>query len=199
MRRSQEQRSAETRERLILAAIECICRTGYAETTTTLIAERARVSRGALQHHFASKADLIVAVIDRVAGELNLRFDVAALVAVPLEQRVALVCDRYWDVFMGESFRAVLSISANIGGDPGLARRLSAVFDETRAGYGAAWLELFRDTGRTDEELAAIRRVVMSAARGFGVLKMLQPRGNHERDRETLHAIALRELHAASR
>ena len=75
-RRSQEQRSAETRERLIVAAIECIERVGYVEATTTLIAQQANVSRGALQHHFATKADLIVAVIDRVSEELNLRFDV---------------------------------------------------------------------------------------------------------------------------
>lgn len=183
---------------MIQAAIECICRVGYAETTTTLIAERADVSRGALQHHFASKADLIVAVIDRVAGELNLRFDVVALAAAPLEARVALVCDRYWDVFMGAAFRAVLSISANIGGDPALARRLSALLDETRAGYGAVWLELFHDTGRADAELAAIRRVVMSAARGFGVLAMLQPRGNRDRDRKSLYAIALHELRTGS-
>ncbi len=34
----------------------------------------------------------------------------------------------------------------------------------------------------------------MSAARGFGVLKMLQPLGNHDADRTTLYTIALREL-----
>ncbi|MGA2393463.1 MAG: TetR/AcrR family transcriptional regulator [Candidatus Lustribacter sp.] len=199
MRRSQEQRSAETRERLLVAAIDCIGRSGYVDATTTLIAQRAKVSRGALQHHFASKADLIVAVIDRVADELNLRFDVAALTAEPLERRVAAIVDRYWDVFMGPSFRAVLSISLSVAGEPALARRLTAVLDRTRESYGAVWHELFRDAGRTDEELAATRRLVMSAARGFGVLKMLQPRGDHDRDREALYAIALRELRNGSR
>jgi len=126
VRRSQEQRSAETRERLLVAAIDCIGRSGYVDATTTLIAQRAKVSRGALQHHFASKADLIVAVIDRVADELNLRFDVAALTAEPLERRVAAIVDRYWDVFMGPSFRAVLSISLSVAGEPALARRLTA-------------------------------------------------------------------------
>jgi AcrR family transcriptional regulator len=182
------------RERLLAAAVECICDVGYADATTTLIAERARVSRGALQHHFASKAELIEAVIDRVAGDLNLRFDVATLAAAPLEQRVALVCDHYWDVFMGASFRAVLSIAASIAADPALSPRLSTVLDFTRAGYGAVWLEIFHDTGRTDEELTATRRIVMSAARGFGVLKLLQPRVNLDRDRKAMYALALREL-----
>jgi AcrR family transcriptional regulator len=198
-RRSQEQRSAETRERLIVAAIECIERFGYVEATTTLIAQQANVSRGALQHHFATKADLIVAVIDRVSEELNLRFDVASLAAAPLEARVAAIVDRYWDVFTGPSFRAVLGISLSIAGEPALASRLSDSLDEARESYGVVWHELFRDAGLSATELSAIRRVVMSAARGFGVLKMLQPLGDHDADRTTLYKIALRELRHRSK
>jgi AcrR family transcriptional regulator len=199
VRRSQEHRSAETRERLIVAAIECIERVGYLEATTTLIVRHANVSRGALQHHFATKADLIVAVIDRVSEELNLRFDVAALAAAPLDARVEAIVDGYWAVFMGPSFRAVLGISLSIAGEPALATRLAGCLDEARESYGVVWQELFRDAGRSDADLSAIRRVVMSAARGFGVLKMLQPRGNHDGDRRTLYHIALRELRNGSR
>jgi len=199
VRRSQEQRSAETRERLIVAAIECIERVGYVEATTTLIVQHANVSRGALQHHFATKADLIVAVIDRVSEELNLRFDVAALGAAPLAERVAAIVDGYWGVFMGPSFRAVLSISLSIGGEPALATRLANCLDEARESYDVVWQELFRDLGRSAAELSATRRVIMSAARGFGVLKMLQPHGDHDRDRKTLYEIALRELRNGSR
>jgi AcrR family transcriptional regulator len=193
-RRSQEQRSAETRERLIVAAIECIERVGYLEASTTLIAQHANVSRGALQHHFATKADLIVAVIDRVSEELNLRFDVESLRAAPLEARVAAIVDRYWDVFTGASFRAVLGISMAIAGEPALAQRLADCLDAARESYGVVWHDLFRDAGRSDGELSALRRAVMSAARGFGVLKILQPHGDHDRDRQTLYDIALREL-----
>jgi AcrR family transcriptional regulator len=199
LRRSQEQRSAETRERLIVAAIECIERVGYVEATTTLIVQHANVSRGALQHHFATKADLIVAVIDRVSDELNLRFDVASLAAAPLEQRVAAIVDRYWEVFTGPWFRAVVDISLGIKGEPALAARLATVLGEAREDYGVIWHELFRDAGRSEAELSAIRRVVMSAARGFGVLKILQPNGEHDVDRKTLYTIALRELRNGSR
>lgn len=199
LRRSQEQRSAGTRERLIVAAIACIEQVGYVDATTTLIVERARVSRGALQHHFATKADLIIAVIDRVSDDLNFRFDITALAAAPLERRVAAIVDRYWSVFTGAPFRAVMNISLGIAGEPLLAERLSRRLDEARAGYGAVWQELFCDIGRSGEELAATRRVVMSAARGFGVLRMLQPRADHDGDRRALYDIALRELRNDSR
>lgn len=156
--------------------------------------QHAKVSRGALQHHFPTKADLIIAVIDRVSQELNMRFDVAALAAAPLDERVRVIVDRYCDVFGSAAFRAVLGISLGVANEPVLAERLRTSLDRTREGYDVVWRELFADTGRSAAELSALRRVVMSAARGFGVLRVLQPHGDHQRDRQTLSAIALREL-----
>src|SRR3546814_13069479 len=57
-RRTQEERSAETRESLVAAAIEVLAEVGYVAATTAAIAERASVSRGAIQYHFESKTDL---------------------------------------------------------------------------------------------------------------------------------------------
>ena len=45
MARLQEERSAETRGRLLDATVECLHEFGYAGTTTTEIARRAGVSR----------------------------------------------------------------------------------------------------------------------------------------------------------
>ncbi|QIP83213.1 TetR/AcrR family transcriptional regulator [Streptomyces sp. Tu 2975] len=70
-RRTQEQRREETRQRLLDATIDCLVEYGFAGTSTHRVQERAGVSRGALLHHFASKADLLAAAIHRVA-ELRL-------------------------------------------------------------------------------------------------------------------------------
>jgi len=51
-RRGQEERRASTRARLLDATVECLVDHGYAATTTTVIAERAGVSRGAQLHHY---------------------------------------------------------------------------------------------------------------------------------------------------
>jgi len=55
LRRSNAQRSAETRRRLIKAAITCLHVNGYAATTTVAIADKAKVSRGAMLHQFPTK------------------------------------------------------------------------------------------------------------------------------------------------
>src|SRR4029450_5698931 len=56
-RRTQEERSAATRARLLDATLECLAELGYARTTTTEIAERGGVSRGAQLHHFPPDAE----------------------------------------------------------------------------------------------------------------------------------------------
>jgi len=60
-RRTNEERSAETRGRLIDATVECLNRVGYAATTTLLVNEVSGVTRGGMLHHFPSKVDLLIA------------------------------------------------------------------------------------------------------------------------------------------
>jgi AcrR family transcriptional regulator len=58
------QRTAETRLRLVEAAVKCLNQYGYAATTTIRVPEMAGVTRGGMLHHFPSKADLIIATAE---------------------------------------------------------------------------------------------------------------------------------------
>ena len=77
----QEERSAETRRRLLDATVACLFERGYAGTTTTEIATRAGVSRGAQLHHFPKKDELVVGALEHVF-ELRLA-DLSAAIAEP--------------------------------------------------------------------------------------------------------------------
>ena len=73
--RSLKERQREEREQLILRAGEAlIAEKGYSDTSMDDIAARVGVSKGTLYLHFASKEDLILAVI-----EINLRAFVASM------------------------------------------------------------------------------------------------------------------------
>src|SRR3954468_22239643 len=59
-----------TREALIDAALALFTERGYAAVATEEIVSRAKVTRGALYHHFEDKRDLFRAVFERVEGDL---------------------------------------------------------------------------------------------------------------------------------
>src|SRR5512132_1955064 len=65
-----EAEAQATRGALISAALELFTQRGYAEVGTEEIVARAKVTRGALYHHFADKRDLFRAVFERVEQEL---------------------------------------------------------------------------------------------------------------------------------
>ena len=61
--RTQAERREQTRTALLDATIECLVELGYARTSVQEICARAGVSKGAAQHHFADKADLMASAV----------------------------------------------------------------------------------------------------------------------------------------
>ena len=63
-REPKQDRSRATRARLLEATIDSLADQGWSATTVGVVAERAGVSRGATQHHFPTREDLITAALD---------------------------------------------------------------------------------------------------------------------------------------
>lgn len=76
-RRRQAERSAETRKRLLDAAIESLTEDGFAGASVERIVARAGVTRGALNHHFAGKNDVIVSAMREITDRFAARLDEA--------------------------------------------------------------------------------------------------------------------------
>src|SRR3984893_4948525 len=108
----QEERSAETRRRLLEAAIACLNERGYTRTTTTEIAGRAGVSRGAQVHHFRHKEELVIGALEHICerrlAELQYAFE--ELPIGGLEVRFETLIDLMWSAFRGPSFYAWLEL-----------------------------------------------------------------------------------------
>lgn len=75
------ERSEETREALIAAARALFAERGFAGVGTEEIVRAARLTRGALYHHFEGKEDLFRAVYEQVEQELVERIAAVALSA----------------------------------------------------------------------------------------------------------------------
>lgn len=119
-RRTQEQRSAETRARLLDATIDCLVRYGYNGTTTPRVAEMAGVTRGAQVHHFGSKNDLVIAALQHLAAKRAAATvgNVADLTAT--EDPIGALLDLLWDVHQGPMFIAAVELWVAGRTDPAL-------------------------------------------------------------------------------
>lgn len=70
MARTQDQRKAETRGRLLSAAATLFAREGYDAVSVDAIADAADRTSGSVYAHFGSKQGLLTALLDRVQDEM---------------------------------------------------------------------------------------------------------------------------------
>jgi AcrR family transcriptional regulator len=111
--RTQQQRRDETRRALLDAAVESLIEVGFARTTTLEVQRRADVSRGALLHHFPSKAELLVAAVDHLA-EMRARELKVLAQQLPDQKdkarRTDAVLDLLWQCFSGTFFQVAMEL-----------------------------------------------------------------------------------------
>src|SRR5512139_2747798 len=84
--RTQEERRAETRARLLDATTACLADLGWAGLSTTEVARRAGVSRGAQQHHYPTKMVLVAAALEHLVDQLRSDYE-QSFAALPDERR----------------------------------------------------------------------------------------------------------------
>jgi AcrR family transcriptional regulator len=111
-RRTQADRSAATRAALVAAATERFATRGYAATPREEIVRAAGVTRGALYHHYADKADLFRAVFEAVEAEVMARVGAAALGADDPVEQLRLGCQAYLDEALDPGVRRICIIDA---------------------------------------------------------------------------------------
>jgi AcrR family transcriptional regulator len=106
----QEERTRAMRLRLLEATVECLVERGYSGTSTTLVSERAGVSRGAQLHHFPNKFDLVVAAVEHLT-EIRGAELAAAVATLPTgRQRTRAVLRMLGDHFSSPVFIAALEL-----------------------------------------------------------------------------------------
>jgi len=150
-RRSQEERREETQGAVLDATVECLAELGYSGTTTTRIARRARVSRGALLHYYSSKIKLLTSAVEHIFQRRNEEFR-AAFAALPAEvDRRAAAVDLLWGMFSSSTFYAWLELVVAARSDRKLLREVSRITTQFAENVRATYRELFPEAGAPDE------------------------------------------------
>jgi TetR/AcrR family transcriptional regulator, transcriptional repressor for nem operon len=168
-----------TRERLLRAAFEEIYRNGYQGASLDTILEQAGVTKGALYHHFADKAELGYAVVDEVVKGFLMERWLGVLEQQPgdplsalqgmLRQRMAELKPR--EVELGCPLNNLGQEMAPL--DERFRRRISAAFDSWIRGFAAALERGQREgTVRPDLDPNRVATFLVAAIEGsFGLAK----------------------------
>ena len=157
-RRSQSERRAETRGRLLDATIESLITVGYAGTTIRHVTELAGVSQGAQSHHFPHRVDLVVSAFERLAeGRIDrYRERASALPPDPGTRQRALL-DLLWEDFSSPVFTVAVRLWVAAAEDEELRDRLVPVEQRIYANITELAAEVAGERG-IDEGLRATPR-----------------------------------------
>ena len=112
-RRTHAERAAETRARILDAAVESIAEVGFQRTTAAEITRRAGVTWGAVQHHFGGKDGMFLAVLDDSFRRFEGRLADLPVGEADLEKRVSLFLEGAWAHFASPHYRSTFEILLN--------------------------------------------------------------------------------------
>lgn len=174
-RRTQEERSTETKKRLLEATIDCLNELGYNKSGTVEIARRAGVSRGALVHHFPSKHDLIVATAEyhwnRIAEEVrNL-----AMTMHGGQLSLDAFIDGIWNkVFLIRGSSATIEMIIAARTDSKLRRELVPMLNRLYSNYDEIWSQFFHNSGVSPERIEMLFDLTIELLRGMTLQRVLK-------------------------
>jgi len=136
--RWQQRKSAQTRQRLVEAGVDCLLEGGYTGLTTAAVAERCAVSRGAMHHHFPTRLELVAAVVEHVFYQRMRRFLAdyfAALAERGEEALIEIACEAHWVSVQTREYAAFLELAVAARTD----QELAALFDPAAQRYDEVW------------------------------------------------------------
>jgi AcrR family transcriptional regulator len=172
-RRTQAERSALTRARILDAALACLAELGYAATTTTVVAERAGVSRGAQLHHFPTRDDLVAAAVRHLFADLREAFQKAFAALSPEADRVGAAIDLLWEVYRDPRLAAVLELYVAGRTDASLRARLAPVAAAHHAHVVVLARAYFPEAAARAGSLESVLDLVLDTLQGMAVRRVV--------------------------
>ena len=170
LRVSNPERSAAMRSKLLDATIESLFEVGYFHTSTVAVTERAGVSRGAMLHHFPSKADLIMAASQHIVElRRDMHNDRLGKLTTEREKFLYLI-DVLWEAFQTPSGIARIEIMVGARSDTEIGPRFRKLNDELEERHKQLVWGLAQKIGIKDQrKVRAFVQLYAAALRGLAI------------------------------
>jgi AcrR family transcriptional regulator len=136
-------KSQRTRARILEAAMRLFAEIGYHAASNAVIAEAAKLTRGAMLYHFGTREELVEAAIQHIEiARARLFEEAAAASAAPGQDASEAAIDAYWALLHEIPFIAFAELEGAARTEPMLRARIAtaqAAFDRAQVGdrFGA--------------------------------------------------------------
>ena len=167
----QAQKSKNTREKILNAAISLIKEGGFAAASASRIAERAGITWGAAQHHFGSKEDILAEVMAISHERFIASMSASHLRQGTLADRVDAFVECMWEHYKDDVYLAGLEI---LLASREMVDRRMATFDENAREHIKTLHEIFHDSDLTDDQLQEALIFVHCLLTGLTIEKVLE-------------------------
>ena len=125
-------RSADTRHRLVEAAIETLQSDGYVGASARSIAQRAGLNQGLIFYHFGSVANLLLAALDAVSDDRLQTYDAAVSDVTGLSELVDVAEGIFRNDLDAGYITVLVELIAGASSTPGLGPEVSARIEPWR-------------------------------------------------------------------
>lgn len=189
--RTQEERRAETRGKLLDATTRSLLENGYAQTTTRTVAALAGVSPGAMAHgvspgamahYFPHRVDLVAAAIEQLVEQRISEWrDAADQIPADPAERVPALLDHVWRDFSGPTFPIFIKLWVAAADDPELYERLAESEERIARSITEVAVGAFRDLAGSEGWEGRLL-VTLAAIRGLALTEHFEPRARSRPD-----------------
>jgi AcrR family transcriptional regulator len=132
----------QIRHALLDAAIASILERGFYRASSNEIARRADVTWGAIQYHFGTREELLVAVLERSFDRFVLSLAATELTGVTVRDRLATLARVIWAHYGRPEYVAVMQIHLNLSRDPKRAQATEDAMLRLTDGIMSGWRAL---------------------------------------------------------
>jgi AcrR family transcriptional regulator len=174
-RQTQEQRRRNTKERVLNAVLDILAEDGYARLTTTAVAARAGISRGAQENYFRTKTDLIAAATAYAMDAATRQAAVSAKEARASDDPLQAFLADGRAFFVSRTYRAMIELALAGRSDSALSRIHRSAFVKFRKDLDKVWIGTLCAAGFPRPLVEEFVELSVYLLRGMALTELILP------------------------
>jgi AcrR family transcriptional regulator len=167
--------AARSRDQILDAALAAIDEVGLEQASANVIARRAGMTWGAVQHHFGTRDELLLALIERNFWQLEVKVRAIGVTSDgSLVDRLQMIADLLWAYCRDPRYRVSWEIIFALRRQPDGVKQYGERLARIEPAWTAAWQQLLSQTLGAEQEKNALT-VLFGAMRGFAIDRHTNP------------------------